>query len=174
MPRQNLNKSESKLNPRQLAFVLEYIKTGNAVQSYMTAGYTQNYKTARNNSTVLLAKKGVQEEISRLQKAEFKKNVASGEEVMDFLSRVMRGEVLDQFGIETSVADRIKAAQEIAKRTVDLEIRTSSADPHIEISLDWGRALPGSKLSSNVQIPEESSTQLDGAEDVEFEVVDEK
>lgn len=95
------------------------------------------------------------EEIKRAQALEFKKNVATSEEVMDFFSRVMRGEVKDQFGLETSVADRVKAAQELAKRTIDIDNRIKGiADNTIEIKLDWNRPALGA-----------------GSEDATFEVV---
>ena len=73
--------------------------------------------------------------------------MATSEEVMDFFSRVMRGEVKDQFGLETSVADRIKAAQELAKRTIDIDNRIKGVgDPVVEIRLDWvGNSQPDSR-----------------------------
>ena len=144
-----------KLTEKQKRFVLEYIKTGNAVQSYMAAGYIANYQSAGVNSARLLKKAKVITEINNLKKEEFEKNVATSEEVMDFFSRVMRGEVKDQFGLETSVADRIKAAQELAKRTVDIDNRIKGiADNTIEIKLDWNRPALGA-----------------GGEDAEFEVI---
>lgn len=145
----------NKLTEKQQKFILEYIKTGNAVQSYIAAGYVAKYKSAQANSSNLLSKPIVQQEITKIRNAEFKKNVASSEEVMDFFSRVMRGEVKDQFGLETSVADRIKAAQELAKRTVDIDNRIKGiADNTIEIKLDWNRPALGA-----------------GGEDAQFEVI---
>ena len=88
----------------------------------------------------MLAKTTIKEEITRIQKEEFQRNVATSEEVMDFFSRVMRGEVKDQFGLETSVAVRVKAAQELAKRTVDIDNRRLGlGDNVLEIRLDWNR-----------------------------------
>ena len=145
----------NKLTEKQQKFVLEYIKTGNAVQSYMAAGYQTRYMESAASASRLLKNVKIQSEISRLKKEEFQKNVASSEEVMDFFSRVMRGEVKDQFGLETSVADRIKAAQELAKRTVDIDNRIKGiADNTIEIKLDWNRPALGA-----------------GSEDAAFEVV---
>lgn len=145
----------NKLTEKQQRFVLEYIKTGNAVQSYMAAGYQARYMESAASASRLLKNAKIQSEITRLKKEEFQKNVASSEEVMDFFSRVMRGEVKDQFGLETSVADRIKAAQELAKRTVDIDNRIKGiADNTIEIKLDWNRPALGA-----------------GSEDAEFEVV---
>lgn len=145
----------NKLTEKQQKFILEYIKTGNAVQSYIAAGYQARYMESAASASRLLKNVKIQSEISRLKKEEFQKNVASSEEVMDFFSRVMRGEVKDQFGLETSVADRIKAAQELAKRTVDIDNRIKGiADNTIEIKLDWNRPALGA-----------------GGEDADFEVI---
>ena len=36
----------------------------------------------------------------------------------------MRGEVKDQFGLDPSLSDRINAAKEIARRTIDVELKS--------------------------------------------------
>ena len=69
-----------------------------------------------------------------------KDSVATADEVTQFFTAVMRNEVKDQFGLEATLADRTRAAQEIAKRTVDIENRKNgNPDQMIEISLDWSR-----------------------------------
>ena len=58
---------------------------------------------------------------------------------MEYLSKVMRGEVKDQFGLEAPLSERTKAAVELAKRTVDLDNKLNGkADAVVEIKLDWG------------------------------------
>ena len=147
---------KKKLTPKQQKFIQEYIKLGNATQAYIAAGYVCSYRTAGTKSHELVKKAEIANEINRIQREEFKKNTATSEEVMDFFSRVMRGEVRDQFGLETSVADRIKAAQELAKRTIDIDNKKLGlGDNTIEIRLDWLRPA------------------LDaGSEDAEFTVID--
>lgn len=44
------------------------------------------------------------------------KNIASADEVLQFLTRVMRGEEKDQFGLDASLQDRTKAGVELLKR----------------------------------------------------------
>ena len=149
--------AQRKLNPRQLAFIHYYIQSYNATDAYFRA-YNCSRHTAQVNSLKLLSKTVILEEIERAKKEQFQKNVASSEEVMDFFSRVMRGEVKDQFGLETSVADRIKAAQELAKRTIDIENRKLGlGDNTIEIKLDWNR--PALEIGA-------------GGMDAEFTVID--
>ena len=73
----------------------------------------------------------------------YEAGVASGQEVMDFLTKVMRGEVADQFGLETPVSERLKAADMLAKRSIDIDNRMAGKKnmetPEIQIKLDWGR-----------------------------------
>ena len=45
--------------------------------------------------------------------------VATANEVLEYLTSVMRGEVQDQFDLEPSLSDRTKAASELARRLVD-------------------------------------------------------
>lgn len=154
------DKKEKKLTPKQQKFVQEYIKLGNATQAYIAAGYIASYNTARTNGNNLLTKTGIKEEITKIRNEEFKRNTASSEEVMDFFSRVMRGEVKDQFGLETSVADRIKAGQELAKRTVDIDNKKLGlGDNVLEIRLDWSR-------------PQLGTSGPLGAVEAEYEVVE--
>ena len=67
-------------------------------------------------------------------------SVATAEEVMQFFTSVVRGEVKDQFGLDATLSDRMRAAQEIAKRTVDIENRRAGEpDQVVAIKLDWSR-----------------------------------
>ena len=44
------------------------------------------------------------------------KRIAKGEEVLQYLTKVMRGEEKDQFGLDASLQDRTKAAELLGKR----------------------------------------------------------
>lgn len=69
-----------------------------------------------------------------------KETQATASEVMEYFTKVMRGEEKDQFGLDAPLSERTKAAQELAKRTIDIENRASGkADERIEIKLDWSR-----------------------------------
>ena len=65
-------------------------------------------------------------------------NTASAAEVLYFFSKVMRGEVKDQFGLDAPLSERLKAAVELARRTVDIENK-GSTDNNISITLNWNR-----------------------------------
>lgn len=82
----------------------------------------------------------VQMEIKRIMDELKKESVATADEVMQFFTSVMRGEVKDQFGLDATLSDRTRAAQEIAKRTVDIENRKAGdPDQLVAIKLDWSR-----------------------------------
>lgn len=121
------------LTPLEERFVAEYIRTGNMTEAARLAGY-------EGDGSKILNKPNVQARIKRVMRKLQKQTVASAEEVMNYFTSVMRGEVNDQFGLEASLADRTKAAQELAKRTIDIENRErGKADSVVEIKLNWRR-----------------------------------
>jgi phage terminase small subunit len=54
--------------------------------------------------------------------------VADANEVLQFYSAVMRGEVKDQFGMDASLSDRLKAADSLAKRLAAAELKPNAED----------------------------------------------
>jgi phage terminase small subunit len=102
------------LNERQKAFANYYIELGNATEAAKKAGYSP--KTAYSIGNENLSKPEISEYIAERLKDKEAQRIASADEVMRFFSAVMRGEVKDQFGLETSVDTRINAGKEIMKR----------------------------------------------------------
>lgn len=95
----------------------------------------------RNAAYRMLNQPNVKWEINRVITEELKpETVATADEVMTYFTAVMRGEVKDQFGLEAPLSERTRAAQELAKRTIDIQNRQNgTADQTIEIKLDWSR-----------------------------------
>ena len=109
----------------QLAFVSAYIANGgNGTQAAKEAGYKCKSDNAyARQASDLLRQENVNGEISyRLQMREDAK-IAKPTEILSFYTSVMRGEVLDQFGIEASLDTRIKAANELAKHQIEIPLR---------------------------------------------------
>lgn len=126
------------LNEREKIFCREYVKQGNGQQSAIKAGYAP--KNARITASKLLTRANVRAEISRLSEKREKKAIMDANEVMELYSAIARGEVKDQFGLDASLADRIKAMNELAKRTVDIENRIKGIpDTTVTFKLDWKR-----------------------------------
>ncbi|MEG0730694.1 terminase small subunit [Cetobacterium sp.] len=105
---------ELKLTLKQKAFVDYYIERGNATEAAIKAGYSK--KTARVIGQENLLKPAIKKHIEEHLKKIESERVATSEEVMKFLTSVMRGEVKDQLEFDTSVQDRLKAADMLAKR----------------------------------------------------------
>ena len=102
------------LTRKQIAFCEAYIETGNASEAIRRAGYKTN--NPNNMGAENLAKPCIQAYIKERTSEMDAQRVASADEVMRFYSSVMRGEVKDAFGLDVSVADRIKAADSLMKR----------------------------------------------------------
>jgi phage terminase small subunit len=105
------------LNQKQFEFYENYLATNNITQSAIDAGYSA--KTAsQQGSRMLSSIKGQTYIAERMAELDADK-VATADEVLEYLTSVMRGEVQDQFDLEPSLADRTKAATELARRLVD-------------------------------------------------------
>ena len=105
---------DKKLTLKQKAFADYYIETGNATEAAIRAGY--NKKTARQIGSMNLTKVDIKAYIEERLKEIESKRIADGKEVLEYLSKVMRGEEKDQFGLDASLQDRTKAAELLGKR----------------------------------------------------------
>ncbi|MBS6503486.1 MAG: terminase small subunit [Clostridium sp.] len=105
---------EKKLTPKQKAFADYYIETGNATESARRAGYKGKNlnRIASENLSKLDIKQYIDERIAKIED----ERIAKGEEVLRYLTRVMRGEEKDQFGLDAALQDRTKAAELLGKR----------------------------------------------------------
>ncbi|MEG0371510.1 MAG: terminase small subunit [Clostridium sp.] len=103
-----------KLTPKQKAFVDYYIELGNATQSAIKAGYSKRYDNT--NANKLLQNTTISYYIDERLKLIEDARIAKGEEVLQYLTKVMRGEEKDQFGLDASLQDRTKAAELLGKR----------------------------------------------------------
>lgn len=131
-------KTGHKLTIREKKFIDKYIETGNGLQSVVEAGFKS--KTPAAYSNLLLNKNYIAEEIKSRVDSMQQGTIATAEEVMNYFSAVMRGEVKDQFGLEAPLSERTKAAQELAKRTVDIDNRLAGKeDAKVRIEIDWKR-----------------------------------
>lgn len=115
-----------KLTLKQQRFADEYIISGNATQSAIKAGYSKKY--AATNTDKLLKNTNIKNYIDERLKELEDKAIAKQEEVLQYLTSVMRGEheeeVLYGVGegvqstrrVEVGAKDRIKAAELLGKR----------------------------------------------------------
>ena len=108
---------KDKLTPKQKKFCDEYLKLGNATQAAKNAGYSE--KTAMSMGGENLRKQQILDYINARQEQIASKDIADIEEIMKYLTDVMRGKIKDQFDLDASLSERTKAAQELLKRNVD-------------------------------------------------------
>lgn len=102
------------LTPKQKAFAEYYIQSGNASDAARKAGYSN--KTAPFIGAENLKKPQISDYISSKMAEIEEGRIASANEVIKFYTAVMRGEVKDQFGLEASLSDRLKAGDSLMKR----------------------------------------------------------
>ena len=130
---------EYKLTIREQKFVAYYIECGNAGEAVKQAGFRSN--SPASYAKKLLKKPKIQEEL-RSQMEDLKnETIASANEILIFYTHAMRGEVKDQFGLDASLADRMKAADALAKRQIDMQALADKAeDRKFTVNLVWDRA----------------------------------
>ena len=114
------------MTPRQRKFCDEYLISGNATDAAIKAGYSPKtaYSMGNENLNKPELKAYIETELEKLHSAK----IADAEEVMKYLTSVMRGEHTEQVlklvgeGVQTvtdidvSAKERLKAAELIGKR----------------------------------------------------------
>lgn len=130
--------SGHKLTVKESKFIDLYLQTGNGRKSIIEAGYTT--KASGQMARAVLNKSYIKDEIEYRLNEMHSERVASSLEILEYLTQVMRGEVKDQFNLDAPLGERTKAAQELARRTIDIENKIAGkADAEVKIVLDWKR-----------------------------------
>lgn len=150
-----LTHSGHRLTVKEASFIDEYIISGVGSQAVEKAGYAGKPSTFSQVAYRLLSKDYIAEEIAYRVSQERNPKIATGDEVMEYFTKVMRGEINDQFDIEAPLSERTRCAQELAKRLIDVPQKSGEDNhPKIEITVDWGE-----NASASVEmIPERVDT----------------
>ena len=122
----------STLTEKERIFADEYIKTTNATQSAIKAGYAEN--SASVTGSKMLRKPKVRQYIDAVMNERSKNTIATADEVLEYLTKVMNGEEKDAFGLDASIADRTKAAELLGKRHM-LFTEKVKLDAEIEVDI---------------------------------------
>ena len=116
----------AKLTLKQQRFADEYIISGNATGAAVKAGYSSKY--ANTNASKLLQNTAIKSYIDERLAQLASEKIATQEEVLTYLTSVMRGETQEQTlisigelgqtitDIDVGAKDRIKAAELLGKR----------------------------------------------------------
>lgn len=134
----------NELPAKERIFADEFIKTTNATQSMITAGYSA--KTADVRGSKMLRKPRVRQYIDAVMAERSKDTIATADEVLEYLTRVVRGEELDQFGLDVSVADKTKAAELLGKRYM---LFTDKVKLDAEIEIDITDRLKNARVKAD-------------------------
>ena len=114
------------MNDKQKHFADEYIISGNATGAAVKAGYSSKY--ANTNASKLLQNTAIKSYIDERLAQLASEKIATQEEVLSYLTSVMRGETQEQTlisigelgqtitDIDVGAKDRIKAAELLGKR----------------------------------------------------------
>ena len=140
MARRIKTHSGHELTFREAKFI-EYLVAGKSeLEAYHMAGY--NCINPTRQIRMIMGKNYIADEIAyRLEQIK-EQSIASRVEILQYYSDVMRGEVKDQFGLDAPLAERTKAANELAKRIIDYEReleQQKNANQDINITLNWAR-----------------------------------
>lgn len=134
----------STLTEKERIFADEYIKTTNATQSAIKAGYAE--KSASSKGSQLLRKVKVRKYIDSVMEKRSKNTIATADEVLEYLTKVMNGEEKDAFGLDASIADRTKAAELLGKRHM---LFTNKVKLDAEIEIDISDRMKQARVKSD-------------------------
>ena len=132
------------LTEKERIFADEYIKTTNATQSAIKAGYSE--KSASSKGSQLLRKVKVRQYIDDVMEKRSKNTIATADEVLEYLTKVMNGEEKDAFGLDISIADRTKAAELLGKRHM---LFTDKVKLDAEIEIDISDRMKQARVKSD-------------------------
>ena len=123
-------KAKKELTQRQIRFVQDFMKSNNVTQAAIRAGYSK--KTASVQGSRLLTNVKVAEYVDAINERLESDKIADIQEVMEYLTSVMRGEAKDQFDLDASLSERTRAASELAKR-LDVRAKTLNIEGVVNI-----------------------------------------
>lgn len=112
MEDKNLKQEYEKLTEMQKRFIDFYIETANATKACEMAGYKGKNLNRIGSENLSKLDKFIKVKLEEKKS----KRIASQDEVLEYLTKVMRGEEKDQFGLDASLQDRTKCAELLGKR----------------------------------------------------------
>lgn len=114
-----------KLTEKQKRFADYYIETGNITEAAVKAGYSK--KTARVIGQENLLKPAIKDYIDEKLEAMQDERTASAKEVLEFLTKSMRGEIKEEVVVVEGTGDGTSEARTV-KKQIGLRDRIKSAE----------------------------------------------
>lgn len=114
------------------------VKEAKFIDLFLTNGdVNKSLREANMSWKNLSGKDYITDEITYRLELLKKETIADADEIMQYFTSVMRGEVKDQFGLDAPLSERTAAARELAKRIVDIEDDADTSVPEIKVTLNW-------------------------------------
>ena len=114
-----------KLNARQKAFCEYYVVSGNATDAAIKAGYKE--KNARKIGSENLTKMDIKAYVEELMQKLESERTASAKEVLEFLTKSMRGEIKEEVVVVEGTGDGTSEAR-MVKKQIGLRDRIKAAE----------------------------------------------
>lgn len=131
------------ISPKEDRFVQLYIELGEPGPAAEAAGYAvresvKNKKMKwRQIGEKLLAKDYISEEVKYRADKFRNEHIATSDEIMQYLTAVMRGEINDQFGLDAPLSERTNAAKELARRVIDMaNSQKATETPEVRVVIE--------------------------------------
>lgn len=124
-----------KISAKQELFIQGVVSGKSPREAYVNAGYedVNSYSKLLNNPIIA-------EEIEHRFDMARDESIATAKEIMQYYTRVMRGEEKDQFGLDAPLGERTSAAKELMKRAIEIEEKAKlNATPEVKITLSFDR-----------------------------------
>jgi phage terminase small subunit len=133
-----------KLTPKQKLFADFYIETANITEAYQRA-YGRSSDVSRKNGGRIMANEGVKAYIAQKMAEKDNERILSQNEVLEFLSDVVKGKVTEQVPLvlgrdfkvidkDPNIRDRVKAAELLGKRYA---LFTDRVEATQEVTIEW-------------------------------------
>ena len=114
-----------KMSEKQKKFADYYIETNNIYQSAVKAGYSEKYAKSRGHE--LLVKVGIKEYIQEKLQEMASERIASATEVLEFITKAVRGEILEDVVVTEGEGDGYSSAR-IVKKQIAARDRVKAAE----------------------------------------------
>lgn len=112
MEDESLKQEYEKLTEKQKRFIDFYIEKANATDACKLAGYKGKNLNRLGSENLSKLDKFIKVKLEEKES----QRIASQDEVLQYLTKVMRGEEKDSFGLDASLQDRTKCAELLGKR----------------------------------------------------------
>ena len=114
IPRETNERNINGLTAREQTFCDEYLKSGSTIKGMMACGYSKS--TAEKKRNEIYNRPSVQSYLQRMAKLSEGQNIADEKEIMEFLTRVMRGEEETEEAVNQFVGSGVQETHYIKRK----------------------------------------------------------